>query len=80
MLEFLAQDEAAAGSYNDALIHMEHAINLAPAHLPRRKRFISLMTHVAEVVPSQRNPLQQRIIAESAMIEKLMPMVHPRNK
>ena len=80
VLEFLAQDTAATGDYNEAMIHMEKAVTLAPAHIPRRKRFIDLMTIVAEVQPSQKNKLQQRIIAESKRIEELKLIVHPRNQ
>jgi hypothetical protein len=80
VLEFLAQDSAATGDYNSALTHMENAIALAPAHIPRRKRFIDLMTVVAEVQPSHKNQLQLKIIAESKRIEELKLIVHPRNQ
>jgi O-Antigen ligase len=80
VLELLAQDSAATGDYNAAINHMEKAVALAPANIPRRKRFIDLMTVVAEVQPSQKNQLQQRIISESKRIEELKLLVHVRNQ
>ena len=79
-LEFLAQDTAATGDYDRALNYMEKAITLAPANIPRRKRFIDLMTVVAEVQPSLKNLLQQRILVEAKRIEELKLMVHPRTR
>ncbi len=80
LLEILAQDYAALGRYDDAITCMEKSVLTTPAYMPRRQRFIGLLTHAAEARPSTKIALHKRIDDEKALIEKLTPLVHQRNK
>jgi len=80
VLELHAADLAQSGRWEDAIAQMRTAIAANPAYLPRRQRFVALMTRAADALPTRANNLKREAEMEQERILKLDPLVHPRNR
>jgi O-antigen ligase len=78
--EWLAQDFAAVGQWDDAIHALSIAIDYNPAFLPRHQRLAELLDHAAVALPTRANDFQHQAEIERQRITELAPIVHPRNR
>ena len=78
--EWLAQDLAVAGHWDDAVNALKNAINLNPGYLPRRQQLAELLDYAALVLPTRGADFQRQAETERQHIAELSPIVHPRNR
>ena len=78
--EWLSQDFAATGRWDEAVTTLTHAIALNPAYLPRRQRLVDLLDRSAAAIPTRSTSLTQQAEAERQRIAELALIVHPRNR
>jgi O-antigen ligase len=78
--EWLAQDLAAVGQWDDAINALNTAIAYSPAYLPRRQRLAELLNRAAIALPTRANNFQHQAEVERQRITELAPIVHPRNR
>ena len=77
-----AQDLAVQRAWADALTEMRRAVGLSPSFLPLRQDLVSLLERAAaestDVTLAGR--WRQEALAERAELERLQPIVYPRNR
>ena len=78
--EWLAQDFAAVGQWDDAIHALTIAIDYNPAFLPRHQRLAELLDRAAVALPTRANDFQHQAERERQRITELAPIVHPRNR
>lgn len=78
--EWLAQDFAAVGQWDDAIHALTIAIDYNPTFLPRHQRLAELLDHAAVALPTRANDFQHQAEIERQRITELAPIVHPRNR
>ena len=78
--EWLAQDLALAGRWDDAINALKNAINLNPGYLPRRQHLAELLDYAANTLPTRANDFHRQAESERQHIAELSPIVHPRNR
>jgi O-antigen ligase len=78
--EWLAQDLATMGQWDDAINALTTAIAYSPAYLPRHQRLAELLDRAAIALPTRANDFQHQAEGERQRIIELAPIVHPRNR
>jgi len=79
LCELQAQDLAALGRYQEAILAERAAVRLAPAHLARRLALARLLDRAGDLDPVQGPALHAAAGAERAAAAALTAVVHPRN-
>ncbi len=78
--EWLAQDFAAVGQWDDAIHALTIAIDYSPAFLPRHQRLAELLDRATVALPTRANDFQHQAETERQRIIDLAQIVHPRNR
>lgn len=78
--EWLAQDFAAVGQWEDAIHALTTAIEYSPAYLPRHQRLTELFDRAAVALPTRANEFHLQAEIERQRITELAQIVHPRNR
>ncbi len=78
--EWVAQDFAAVGQWDDAIHALTIAIAYNPAFLPRHQRLTELLDRAAVALPTRANEFHHQAEIERQRITELSQIVHPRNR